>query len=114
MQPKFEKKMEAYLFFVAFIVVGSFFVLNLFVGVIIDNFNALKKKVSCGFFCLHFLQYLSIIYASVNLRNATPCPYRANSRVGDNVTGIELSSQGRGLMKIVFPLYCIFFLLYFL
>ena len=45
MQPKFENNMVAYCFFVAFIIVGSFFVLNLFVGVIIDNFNTLKKKV---------------------------------------------------------------------
>ena len=45
MQPKFENNMMAYCFFVAFIIVGSFFVLNLFVGVIIDNFNTLKKKV---------------------------------------------------------------------
>ena len=45
MQPKFENNLVAYCFFVAFIIVGSFFVLNLFVGVIIDNFNTLKKKV---------------------------------------------------------------------
>ncbi|XP_068729717.1 sodium channel protein 1 brain-like [Montipora capricornis] len=44
MQPQFENKLASYCFFVAFIVVGSFFVLNLFVGVIIDNFNSLKKK----------------------------------------------------------------------
>ncbi|CAH3016377.1 unnamed protein product [Porites evermanni] len=43
-QPKFENNLVAYCFFVAFIIVGSFFVLNLFVGVIIDNFNTLKKK----------------------------------------------------------------------
>ena len=45
MQPKHENRLVSYCFFVAFIVVGSFFVLNLFVGVIIDNFNTLKKKV---------------------------------------------------------------------
>ena len=44
-QPKHENRLVSYCFFVAFIVVGSFFVLNLFVGVIIDNFNTLKKKV---------------------------------------------------------------------
>ena len=33
-------------FFVVFIIFGSFFTLNLFIGVIIDNFNMLKKKVS--------------------------------------------------------------------
>lgn len=45
-QPIFENNMLAYVYFVVFIIVGSFFVLNLFVGVIIDNFNTLKKKVS--------------------------------------------------------------------
>lgn len=45
-QPEDENNMAAYGFFIAFIVVGSFFVLNLFIGVIIDNFNTLKKKVS--------------------------------------------------------------------
>lgn len=35
-----------YFFFVVFIIVGSFFTLNLFIGVIIDNFNRLKKQVS--------------------------------------------------------------------
>ena len=32
-------------FFVAFMVVGSFFVMNLFVGVIIDNFNRMKSSL---------------------------------------------------------------------
>ncbi|KGL81476.1 Sodium channel protein type 2 subunit alpha, partial [Tinamus guttatus] len=34
-----------YLYFVAFIIFGSFFTLNLFIGVIIDNFNQQKKKI---------------------------------------------------------------------
>lgn len=33
-----------YLYFVFFIILGSFFTLNLFIGVIIDNFNEQKKK----------------------------------------------------------------------
>jgi hypothetical protein len=33
------------LFFIAFMVVGNFFVLNLFVGVVIDNFNRMKEKL---------------------------------------------------------------------
>ena len=45
-QPEDEAYLGAYIFFVVFIVLGSFFVLNLFVGVIIDNFNTLKRKVS--------------------------------------------------------------------
>lgn len=35
-----------YLYFVIFIIFGSFFTLNLFIGVIIDNFNQQKKKMS--------------------------------------------------------------------
>ena len=31
------------LFFIAFIIVGSFFVMNLFVGVTIDKFNEMKE-----------------------------------------------------------------------
>ena len=43
-QPKREAQPVAYIYFVVFIIVGSFFVLNLFIGVIIDNFNRLKKE----------------------------------------------------------------------
>ena len=46
LQPKFENTFVAYIFFLIFIFVGSFFTLNLLVGVIIDNFNRLKKEVS--------------------------------------------------------------------
>lgn len=45
LQPEREANIYAYLYFVIFIVCGSFFTLNLFIGVIIDNFNMLKKKV---------------------------------------------------------------------
>ncbi|KAK0177991.1 hypothetical protein PV328_001980 [Microctonus aethiopoides] len=46
LQPQREANLLAYIYFVIFIVCGSFFTLNLFIGVIIDNFNMLKKKVS--------------------------------------------------------------------
>lgn len=45
LQPQREANLWAYVYFVIFIVCGSFFTLNLFIGVIIDNFNMLKKKV---------------------------------------------------------------------
>ncbi|XP_010017639.1 PREDICTED: sodium channel protein type 5 subunit alpha-like, partial [Nestor notabilis] len=45
-QPKMEHSLFMYLYFVIFIIFGSFFTLNLFVGVIIDNFNQQKKKIS--------------------------------------------------------------------
>ena len=44
-QPQWEASIYNYFYFVIFIVCGSFFTLNLFIGVIIDNFNMLKKKV---------------------------------------------------------------------
>ncbi|NXL85040.1 SCN5A protein, partial [Alectura lathami] len=45
-QPKMEHSLFMYLYFVNFIIFGSFFTLNLFVGVIIDNFNQQKKKIN--------------------------------------------------------------------
>ncbi|NXW73788.1 SCN5A protein, partial [Hirundo rustica] len=45
-QPVMESNLYMYLYFVVFIIFGSFFTLNLFVGVIIDNFNQQKKKIS--------------------------------------------------------------------
>ncbi|XP_074483170.1 sodium channel protein type 2 subunit alpha-like isoform X2 [Sebastes fasciatus] len=43
-QPEYEVNLYMYLYFVIFIIFGSFFTLNLFIGVIIDNFNQQKKK----------------------------------------------------------------------
>ncbi|KAJ6660803.1 hypothetical protein lerEdw1_017429 [Lerista edwardsae] len=43
-QPKYEDNLYMYLYFVIFIIFGSFFTLNLFIGVIIDNFNQQKKE----------------------------------------------------------------------
>lgn len=43
-QPIDEYNIYYYLYFVFFIVLGSFFTMNLFIGVIIDNFNEQKKK----------------------------------------------------------------------
>uniref|UniRef100_A0A8C8BKK2 Sodium channel protein n=1 Tax=Otus sunia TaxID=257818 RepID=A0A8C8BKK2_9STRI len=44
-QPEWECNLYMYLYFVIFIIFGSFFTLNLFIGVIIDNFNQQKKKL---------------------------------------------------------------------
>ncbi|NWY67151.1 SCN5A protein, partial [Erithacus rubecula] len=45
-QPKFEERLHMYAFFVVFIIFGSFFMLNLFIGVVISNFNQQRKKIS--------------------------------------------------------------------
>ncbi|XP_050954577.1 sodium channel, voltage gated, type V-like, alpha b isoform X2 [Labeo rohita] len=44
-QPIKENSLYMYLYFVIFIIFGSFFTLNLFIGVIIDNFNQQKRKL---------------------------------------------------------------------
>ncbi|XP_006766579.1 PREDICTED: sodium channel protein type 9 subunit alpha isoform X3 [Myotis davidii] len=44
-QPIYESNLYMYIYFVIFIIFGSFFTLNLFIGVIIDNFNQQKKKL---------------------------------------------------------------------
>ncbi|KAJ8012814.1 hypothetical protein DPEC_G00046780 [Dallia pectoralis] len=49
-QPDYENNLYMYLYFVVFIVFGSFFTLNLFIGVIIDNFNQQKRKMSQDIF----------------------------------------------------------------
>ncbi|XP_059198402.1 sodium channel, voltage-gated, type I-like, alpha [Centropristis striata] len=43
-QPEYEINLIMYMYFVVFIIFGAFFTLNLFIGVIIDNFNQQKKK----------------------------------------------------------------------
>ncbi|XP_031560094.1 sodium channel protein 1 brain-like isoform X2 [Actinia tenebrosa] len=43
-QPEREASFAAYFYFVIFIIMGAFFFLNLFIGVIIDNFNRLKQE----------------------------------------------------------------------
>uniref|UniRef100_A0A8C0G2H6 Sodium channel protein n=1 Tax=Chelonoidis abingdonii TaxID=106734 RepID=A0A8C0G2H6_CHEAB len=49
-QPNYEESLYMYFYFVIFIIFGAFFTLNLFIGVIIDNFNQQKKKISQDIF----------------------------------------------------------------
>ena len=44
-QPTREQNLMVMVYFVVFIIVGSFFTLNLFIGVIIDSFKQQKKKL---------------------------------------------------------------------
>nr|Q2XVR5.2 RecName: Full=Sodium channel protein type 4 subunit alpha A; AltName: Full=Voltage-gated sodium channel subunit alpha Nav1.4a [Tetraodon nigroviridis]ABB29443.2 voltage-gated sodium channel Nav1.4a [Tetraodon nigroviridis] len=44
-QPSYEINLYMYIYFVIFIIFGAFFTLNLFIGVIIDNFNQQKRKL---------------------------------------------------------------------
>uniref|UniRef100_A0A668AE52 Sodium channel protein n=1 Tax=Myripristis murdjan TaxID=586833 RepID=A0A668AE52_9TELE len=47
-QPIYEDNIYMYIYFVIFIIFGSFFTLNLFIGVIIDNFNQLFLSLYFG------------------------------------------------------------------
>jgi len=44
-QPRRDTSYISNIYFVVFIIFGTFFTLNLFIGVIIDKFSVLKKKV---------------------------------------------------------------------
>lgn len=43
-QPEKDHRVVAILFFVGYMIIGSQFILNLFVGIVIDNFNKIKEK----------------------------------------------------------------------
>jgi hypothetical protein len=44
LQPKRDSRDYNAIFFIAFMIIGSQFILNLFVGIVIDNFNKIKDK----------------------------------------------------------------------
>ncbi|XP_067398654.1 sodium channel protein type 5 subunit alpha-like [Emydura macquarii macquarii] len=46
LQPAFENRLYMYLYFVSFIMIGSFFMMNLFIGVVIKEFNQQRKKIN--------------------------------------------------------------------
>ena len=51
LQPKKNENKYWQLFYVFFVIVGSFFIINLFVGVVVDAFNIEKEKLR-GYFYL--------------------------------------------------------------
>ncbi|TMW68744.1 hypothetical protein Poli38472_006212 [Pythium oligandrum] len=69
MQPRANYRERWTLFFITFIFVGSFFVIQLFIGVVIENFNRMKEKLD-GTFLLSTPQreWLMISEAILNLR----------------------------------------------
>ena len=48
MQPIQNNQQWLVVYFIAFMIVGSQFIINLFVGVVIDNFNNIKEKEELG------------------------------------------------------------------
>lgn len=48
LHPEKNSKQYMAIYFISFIVVGNIFILNLFVGIVIDKFNRLKDRM-CGY-----------------------------------------------------------------
>jgi hypothetical protein len=46
LQPKQNFNQPAAIFFVSFLIIGNIFILNLFVGIVIDKYNRLKDKMN--------------------------------------------------------------------
>lgn len=69
MQPIVNHRQAWTLFFIAFMLVGTFFIIQLFVGVVIENFNRMKEKLD-GTFLLSSTQreWLLINDAMLSLR----------------------------------------------
>lgn len=66
LQPIYEENLYMYLYFVIFIIFGSFFTLNLFIGVIIDNFNQQKKKISIPQLSSFSILSFSLLYMNTH------------------------------------------------
>ena len=48
MQPKRNYNEVMTVYFIGYMIIGSLFIMNLFVGVVIDNFNKIKEKEELG------------------------------------------------------------------
>ena len=44
--PRQDVSKEASIYFISFIIIGNIFLLNLFVGIVIDKFNRLKEQMN--------------------------------------------------------------------
>uniref|UniRef100_A0A671XXJ2 Sodium channel protein n=1 Tax=Sparus aurata TaxID=8175 RepID=A0A671XXJ2_SPAAU len=71
-QPVYEDNLYMYIYFVIFIIFGSFFTLNLFIGVIIDNFNQQKKKIRFIFLTFTFREQKKYYNAMKKLGSKKP------------------------------------------
>lgn len=79
-QPIREINLYMYLYFVVFIIFGSFFTLNLFIGVIIDNFNQQKRKMSID-----------------NVENERLMPFISNLDKSSRMGSEHLKKRGRNV-----------------
>uniref|UniRef100_A0A3B3QQP8 Sodium channel protein n=1 Tax=Paramormyrops kingsleyae TaxID=1676925 RepID=A0A3B3QQP8_9TELE len=82
-QPSYEANLYMYVYFVIFIIFGSFFTLNLFIGVIIDNFNQQKNKMGGACFMTEEQKkYYDAMKKLGNKKPAKPIPKPAGKIPG--------------------------------
>uniref|UniRef100_A0A8D0LCG1 Sodium channel protein n=1 Tax=Sphenodon punctatus TaxID=8508 RepID=A0A8D0LCG1_SPHPU len=81
-QPQMEANLYMYIYFVVFIIFGSFFTLNLFVGVIIDNFNQQKKKIKDIFMTKEQKKYYNAMKKLGSKKPQKPIPRPMNKYQG--------------------------------
>ena len=80
MQPKPNTSPAAALFFVAFLIIGYLFVLNLFVAVVIDTFYQKKEKLLRN----HELTPKQRDYCEVMIKSYNSYPLKSNEEVGSS------------------------------
>uniref|UniRef100_A0A4W6ECR7 Sodium channel protein n=1 Tax=Lates calcarifer TaxID=8187 RepID=A0A4W6ECR7_LATCA len=86
-QPLYEDNLYMYIYFVIFIIFGSFFTLNLFIGVIIDNFNQQKKKIRFIFHTFTFSEHQKKYYNAMK-KLGSKKPQKPIPRPQNNIQGM--------------------------
>uniref|UniRef100_A0A3B4UNF4 Sodium channel protein n=1 Tax=Seriola dumerili TaxID=41447 RepID=A0A3B4UNF4_SERDU len=108
-QPIKEINLYMYLYFVIFIIFGSFFTLNLFIGVIIDNFNQQKRKISTTaeaedvFLCVEQKKYYNAMKKLGSKKPQKPIPRPLNT-----VQGFFFDLVGKQAFDIIIMVLILF------
>uniref|UniRef100_A0A3B4USX4 Sodium channel protein n=1 Tax=Seriola dumerili TaxID=41447 RepID=A0A3B4USX4_SERDU len=101
-QPIKEINLYMYLYFVIFIIFGSFFTLNLFIGVIIDNFNQQKRKINV-FLCVEQKKYYNAMKKLGSKKPQKPIPRPLNT-----VQGFFFDLVGKQAFDIIIMVLILF------
>ncbi|XP_067328040.1 sodium channel protein type 2 subunit alpha-like [Anolis sagrei] len=102
-QPEYEASWFMYMYFVVFIIFGSFFTLNLFIGVIIDNFNQQKKKIRGQdiFMTEEQKKYYNAMKKLGNKKPQKPIPRPANKVQGLIFDFVTRQAFDIGIMSLI-------------
>ena len=106
-QPFPENSINYYVYFVVFIVICSFFLLNLFVGVIIDGFNALKKEYEGSALQMFMTDYQKQYYKTIK-KLSTKKPKKTVRRPTNKVAAVlyDIASSSRFEAALAIVILC--------